>query len=209
MLQNSNDFLTVATTRPETMFVDTCIFVNPKDKRYTSFIGKTVVNPINGQSLTVMADTYIDPQFGTGVMKCTPAHDFNDYQLAIKYKMVGYQSVIQPNGTLNKLAQTKYSNYEGQDRLIARKNIVADMQRDNLVVKIEDHTSEIGYSERTGEIIEPLLSKQWFIKMNPIIKEVTALLKKQKPNYIPPRFEKAMMHWLNNMNDWCISRQLL
>jgi valyl-tRNA synthetase len=142
------------------MFVDTCVFVNPKDKRYTKYIGKTVINPINNAPLPIMSDIYIDPKFGTGIMKCTPAHDFADYQLATKYKIKNYQSVINGDGTLNKLSQTLHNNYEGQDRLHARNHIVNDMRKDGLLIKVEDHMSEIGYSERTGEIIEPLLSKQ-------------------------------------------------
>jgi valyl-tRNA synthetase len=160
LLRDSNEFLSVATTRPETMFVDTCVFINPKDKRYTKYIGKTVINPINNKPLLVMTDTYIDPQFGTGVMKCTPAHDFNDYQLALKHKIKDYQSVINPDGTLNQFAKTLHHNYQGQDRISVRQQIVTDMQQDGLLIKVDDHVSEIGYSERTNEIVEPLLSKQ-------------------------------------------------
>jgi valyl-tRNA synthetase len=160
MVENSREFIEVATTRPETMFVDVAVFVNPKDKRYRKYINKTVINPINNQPLKVYGDNYVEMKFGTGAMKCTPAHDFNDYQLAIKHNIKNYYSVMNEDGTLNEKARSTNNTYIGVDRLIARDAIVKEMQENNLIVKIEEHKNEIGYSERSGEIVEPLLSKQ-------------------------------------------------
>ncbi|GHU48833.1 hypothetical protein FACS1894218_6770 [Bacilli bacterium] len=160
LIDGSQDFVTVATTRPETMFVDVAVFVNPKDKRYAKLVGEYVINPINGQKLKVMADAYVDMKFGTGVMKCTPAHDFNDYQLAIKHHLQNYDTVMHLNGTLNDKAKTMSNSYEGQDRLKARPAIVEDIKASRLLIRVEEHANEIGYSERSGEIVEPLLSMQ-------------------------------------------------
>ncbi|MDR0674785.1 MAG: valine--tRNA ligase [Mycoplasmataceae bacterium] len=209
MVENSREFIEVATTRPETMFVDVAVFVNPKDKRYRKYINKTVINPINNQPLKVYGDNYVEMKFGTGAMKCTPAHDFNDYQLAIKHNIKNYYSVMNEDGTLNEKARSTNNTYIGVDRLIARDAIVKEMQENNLIVKIEEHKNEIGYSERSGEIVEPLLSKQWFIKMLPLAKQTIQMIAKQKPRFIPPRFKNTMDKWLINVQDWCITRQLL
>jgi valyl-tRNA synthetase len=174
------------------MFVDIAVFVNPKDKRYSKYINKMVINPINGEPLKVYGDSYVDMKFGTGAMKCTPAHDFNDYQLAIKHKITDYQSVMNEDGTLNEKAHSSNSSFVGVDRLIARDAIVNEMQSNGLLLRVEEHKNEIGYSERSGEIVEPLLSKQWFVKMEPLAKETIKIIKKQKPCFIPPRFEKTM-----------------
>jgi valyl-tRNA synthetase len=159
-LEKSKKFITIATTRPETMFVDKAIFVNPKDKRYEKYIGLKAINPVNGELLPIMSDSYIDIDFGTGIMKCTPAHDFNDNMLAKKHGIKEFASVIEEDGKLNKHAKTKYGNYQGIDRIKARELIVKELQHRGLVVKIEDHMSNIGYSERTNEVIEPLMSMQ-------------------------------------------------
>lgn len=210
-LENNNkEYLVIATTRPETMFADTNVFINPTDKRYTKYLGKKVINPINDELLPILADKYIDINFGTGVMKCTPAHDFNDYQLAKKYKIDKYQSTMNLDGTLNKLANTKYGNYEGMDRLKARPLIIENFKKRNLIEKIEDHTNNVGYSQRSGEIVEPLLSLQWFVKMKPILQQLQTMLKKDKVfKLFPSRFNSNLKHWFDNMQDWCISRQLL
>ncbi|GHU32807.1 hypothetical protein FACS1894166_06890 [Bacilli bacterium] len=160
LIEGSKDFITVATTRPETMFVDVAVFVNPKDKRYTKLVNKHVINPINGQKLKVLSDSYVDVKFGTGAMKCTPAHDFNDYQLALKHNLRNYETVMNHDGTLNDKSKTMSHSYQGQDRLKARLQIVEDIKEAGLLIKIEDHVSDIGYSERTGEVVEPLLSMQ-------------------------------------------------
>jgi valyl-tRNA synthetase len=156
-LENSKKYFVIATTRPETMFVDKAIFVNPKDKRYSAIVGKKAVNPVNGELLPIMADSYIDINFGTGAMKCTPAHDFNDYALAKKHNIKEFASVIEEDGILNKHACKKYV---GMDRLHARSIIVDDLEKRGLVEKVENHISNVGYSERTNEIVEPMLSLQ-------------------------------------------------
>jgi valyl-tRNA synthetase len=201
MIANTDQYIEVATTRPETMFVDVAVFVNPRDKRYRKYINKTVINPINGQSLKVYGDSYVNIEFGTGAMKCTPAHDFNDYQLAIKHHINDYQSVMNEDGTLNENARSINNAYTGIDRLIARDAIVQEMQENGLVIKIEEYKNETGYSERSGEIIEPLLSKQWFVKMTPLAKQAIKMMAKSKPVFIPPRFKKTMDKWLNNVQD--------
>ncbi|GHU49227.1 hypothetical protein FACS189459_0170 [Bacilli bacterium] len=153
---DSKEYLIVATTRPETMFGDIGLFVNPNDKRYKKYIGKYAINPVNGEKLKIYSDEYIDITFGTGVMKCTPAHDFNDYELAKKHNIVEYYSVFNFDGTLN----DKCGKFVGMDRLIARPKIVEWIKEKDLLIKIENHKSNIGYSERTNEVIEPLISKQ-------------------------------------------------
>jgi valyl-tRNA synthetase len=142
------------------MFTDVAVFVNPKDKKYKKIIGKFLINPINGQPLKVYADAYVDMGFGTGVMRCTPAHDFADYQLAIKHGITEYNSVINFDGTLNNYARTPENRYVGIDRLVARNDIVNEIKKHGLLIKVEDHNNEIAYSERSGAIIEPLLSEQ-------------------------------------------------
>lgn len=206
LAENPNEYLLIATTRPETMFGDTNIFVNPKDKRYTKYINKYVINPTNNKKLKILTDNYIDMNFGTGVMKCTPAHDFNDYKLALSHKIKDYYSVINPNGTLNQYCKIDDKSYENIDRIKARPLIVQQLKDKGYLLKIENTTSEIGYSERTNEIVEPLLSEQWFIKMKPIIAEY----KKSKEiiKFIPPRFKQTINTWFKNLDDWCISRQL-
>jgi valyl-tRNA synthetase len=186
---SKSEYLTIATTRPETIYADCCIFVNPSDSRYKKYINQFVINPLNQQLLKVMSDNYIDKDFGTGVMKCTPAHDFNDYELAIKHKLKDYVCAFNNDGTLNEHGK----KYQGVDRLMAREQIVKDLANEQLLVKVEQYDNQIGYSERTNSIIEPMLSLQWFIKMKPIAKQVLGLFKKQKPNFLPPRFEKTLI----------------
>lgn len=208
---DQSKFIPIATTRPETMFVDTHVFVNPKDKRYKSFIGKEVINPINGQKLKVLTDSYIDMNFGTGAMKCTPAHDLNDYELAKQHKITDYKSVINTDGTLNEYAKAVTKSFTGLDRLKAREAIVQEMNSRGELIKVEEYDNEVGYSERTGEVVEQLLSKQWFVKMKPIIENLNKIQKSSKVKYdfIPSRFKKTLNTWFNNINDWCISRQLV
>ncbi len=211
LASNPSKYIPIATTRPETMFVDTHVFVNPKDKRYQSFLNKEVINPINNKKLKVLADSYIDMKFGTGAMKCTPAHDLNDYELAIKHNINGYVSVINLDGKLNQYAKAVTKSFEGLDRLVAREDIVKEMASRDMLIKVEEYENQIGYSERTGEVVEQLLSKQWFVKMRPIVDDLKKIQKssKNKYSFIPVRFKKTLNHWLDNINDWCISRQLV
>lgn len=196
--------LVVATTRPETMFGDTAVFVNPKDTRYKNLIGKKVINPANGEELPLMGDPYVDISFGTGAMKCTPAHDPNDFALAKKY---GFPliKVLDETAHMNELA----GEYQGMDRYECRKALVNKIKENGHLDHIEKFVHSVGHSERSGCVVEPMLSKQWFVKMKPL---ADRLLKQQKGpdkiEFLPKRFEKVLTRWMAECEDWCISRQL-
>ncbi len=203
-VEGSEEYLIVATTRPETMFGDTAVFVNPKDERFKSFVGKKVINPANGELLPVMADDYVDLDFGTGAMKCTPAHDPNDFALAKKYGFP-FIKVLDDSAHMNE----KALKYKGMDRYECRKALVEDIERSGHLVKIEKITHSVGHSERSGAVVEPMLSKQWFVKMKPLAKKVLENQKSDgKVEFLPKRFEKVLLRWMNEVEDWCISRQL-
>ena len=197
--------LVIATTRPETMFADQAIFVHPEDERYKDIVGMHVINPANGEELPIMADDYIDMSFGTAVMKCTPAHDPNDFALAKKYGLK-MPICMNPDGTMNEMAH----KYAGMDRFACRKALVEDFEKAGVVDHIEKHMHQVGHSERTGVIVEPYLSKQWFVKMKPLAEDVLKNQEDedQKIHFYPVRFEKTFHQWLENIEDWCISRQL-
>lgn len=211
LVDSPDDYLLVATSRPETMFGDICLFVHPKDARYKKYLHQKVINPINQEIIPIYTDEYIDPKFGTGVMKCTPAHDFHDYELAIKHHLNEYHSVFNFDGTLTKECIINNHSYAGIDRLVAREQIVKQMQQAGSLLKIENYTNQIGISERTKEIVEPMLSKQWFVKMKPIADGVLKELNQNKKalNVYPTRFKKTLIRWLSEIKDWCISRQLM
>jgi valyl-tRNA synthetase len=204
-VKDSDEVLEVATTRPETMFGDVCVFVHPQDPRFTHLIGKTVVNPASHIEMPILADEYIDREFGTGAMKCTPAHDPNDFILGEKHGLER-PVCIHPNGSMNELA----GEFEGLDRFECRKQLVARMQREGNVINIERHVHMVGHSERTDVIVEPYLSKQWFVKMKPLAQDVLdhQLDEDKKIQFFPQRFDKTFTSWLENIEDWCISRQL-
>jgi valyl-tRNA synthetase len=186
------------------MFGDVCVVVNPSDPRYKGLIGKNVINPSNNQIIPIISDEYVDIEFGTGAMKCTPAHDLNDFNIGQKYKLE-MPICMNPDGSMNELA----NKYKTMDRFACRKQLVDDLTKTNLVVKIEDHVNQVGYSERSRAVVEPYLSKQWFVKMKPLAE---AALKQQtgndKVDFVPARFEKIFTNWLEGIEDWCISRQL-
>lgn len=201
---DSDEQLIIATTRPETMFADQAIFVHPDDERYTHLVGKKAINPANGEVLPIMADSYIDMSFGTAVMKCTPAHDPNDFALAKKYNLE-MPICMNDDGTMNELAH----KYAGMDRFACREALVADFKAAGVVDHIEKHMHQVGHSERSNAIVEPYLSKQWFVKMEPLAKAALEnQLKDSKVNFVPERFEKTFNQWMENIEDWCISRQL-
>lgn len=203
-LENSTDYLTVATTRPETMFGDVCVVVNPKDSRYRKYVGKKVVNPANGELLPVIEDSYVDMEFGTGAMKCTPAHDPNDFKIAQKYHLP-HPKCINDDATMNELC----AGYRGQDRYECRKNLVADIEKRSCLIKIEDIVHQVGHSERSHAVVEPMLSKQWFVRMKPLSEAALKFQEGDRPiEFIPERFNKIFTNWMNNCEDWCISRQL-
>ena len=201
---DSDEQLIIATTRPETMFADQAIFVHPDDERYTHLVGKKAINPANGEALPIMADSYIDMSFGTAVMKCTPAHDPNDFALAKKYNLE-MPICMNDDGTMNELAH----KYAGMDRFACREALVADFKAAGVVDHIEKHMHQVGHSERSNAIVEPYLSKQLFVKMEPLAKAALEnQLKDSKVNFVPERFEKTFNQWMENIEDWCISRQL-
>lgn len=201
--ENKKDYLVIATTRPETIFGDSAIFINPKDKRYQKFIGKFLLNPLNNQKLKILTDDYIDISFGTGVMKATPAHDFNDYDLGKKYNL-DFINILNKDGKMNQ----KCLKYANQDRYEARKNIIKDLKAKKLIEKIDlNYVNTISYSQRSGTIIEPLISKQWFLKSSILAKNILKF-KNSKIDFYPERFLKEYKKAINNMEDWCISRQL-
>lgn len=203
-LENSNDYLEVATTRPETIFVDECLVVNPNDKRYKKYIDKLVINPLTKNTIKVIADEYVDIEFGTGVMKCTPAHDFNDYELGKKHNLK-IVSCFNEDGTTN-------SNAIGFENLTindCRNRVVEYFDENNLLLKVEKTVSNVGFSERTDVVVEPMISEQWFVKMSEYSKKVLNIQKtSKKVVFYPEKFEKNLLNWMINLNDWCISRQL-
>ncbi len=204
-LEDKSDYLEVATTRPETLLGDTAVIVNPNDDRYKKYIGKRVILPIVNKLIPVIADEHADPEFGTGVVKITPAHDPNDFEVGNRHNLERVV-VMNKDGTMNENA---YS-YQGLDRFECRKKIVEDLKEQDLLVKIEEITHSVGHSERTDAMVEPYLSRQWFVKMRPLADRVLKVQKDKdkKVNFVPKRYEKIMNHWMEITYDWCISRQL-
>ena len=205
MIEDSDEYLEVATTRPETLFGDTAVAVNPDDERYKKYIGKHVVLPIVNKLIPIVADEHADMEFGTGVVKITPAHDPNDFEVGNRHNLERI-IVMNPDATMNEHA----GKYCGMDRFACREALVKDLEEAGLLISIEKMTHSVGHSERTDVMIEPYLSKQWFVKMRPL---ADAVLKNQKNkdtkvNFVPERFEKIMNHWMEITYDWCISRQL-
>ena len=203
-LVDSDESLIVATTRPETMFGDVCVVVNPKDERYSKYVGMKVINPANEQELPIIADEYVDLEFGTGAMKCTPAHDPNDFLIGEKYHLAK-PIIFNKDATMNHLC----GKYEGMDRFTCRARLVEQIKKDGRFVKIENIVHPVGHSERTDAIVEPMLSKQWFVKMKPLAEQALANQNSEnKVNFVPERFEKTFIQWMEKVEDWCISRQL-
>lgn len=196
----SNEYLIVATTRPETMFGDVAVFVNPEDPRYKHLIGKKVINPANDDQLPIMGDDYVDIEFGTGAMKCTPAHDPNDFALSEKYHLEKIKC-MNVDAKMNDIC----GKYAGMDRYECRDALVNDIDKKGLLLKIEEIEHQVGHSERSGTVVEPFLSKQWFVKMRPLAEQA---LNKSTVNFVPKRFDNTFRQWMENVDDWCISRQL-
>ncbi len=204
-IEGTNDYLDVATTRPETLFGDTAVAVNPDDDRYNKLIGKNVVLPIVNKLIPIVGDVHADPAFGTGVVKITPAHDPNDFEVGNRHNLERV-IVMNPDATMN----TNAGKYKGMDRFDCRKALVNDLKDLDLLIKIEPMTHSVGHSERTNVMVEPYLSKQWFVKMDELAKRVLDNQKNKdtKINFIPQRFEKILENWMSDCHDWCISRQL-
>ena len=205
IIEGTNEYLDVATTRPETLFGDTAVAVNKDDKRYKKYIGKNVILPIVGKAIPVIADQHADPEFGTGVVKITPAHDPNDFEVGERHNLERIV-VMNPDATMNSNA----GKYEGMTREECREALLKDLEKDGLLLSIEPMTHSVGHSERTGVMVEPYLSKQWFVKMDTLSNRVLEFQKdsNKKVNFVPSRYEKTLNHWMEIQHDWCISRQL-
>ena len=202
-VEGSDEKITIATTRPETMLGDTAVAVNPSDKRYASFVGKMLSLPLTDRKIPVVADDYVDPEFGTGAVKITPAHDPNDFEVGLR-KNLPMIRVMNDDGTMNEEA----GRFAGLDRYEARKQIVSEMEQLGLLVKIQPHTHNVGHCQRCHSVVEPIVSKQWFVKMKPLAKPAIDAVMKNKTKFTPGRFSKIYYNWLENIKDWCISRQL-
>ena len=205
VVKETGEEFVVATTRPETMFGDVCVVVNPNDETLKHLIGKHTTNPANGQELPIIGDDYVEIGFGTGAMKCTPAHDPNDFAIAERHHLEK-PICMNPDGTMNELC----GQYEGMDRYVAREALVKQIEADGNLVKIEEMTHNVAHSERTHCVVEQYLSQQWFVKMKPLAQDVLKYQadEETKINFYPERFEKTFNGWLENIEDWCISRQL-
>lgn len=202
-IEDSDEFLVVATTRPETMLGDTAVAVNPDDERYKHLVGKTAILPIVGRKLPIVADSYVDMEFGTGCVKITPAHDPNDFEVGQRHHLNQIR-VLNDDGTMNENA----GRFKGMDRYDARKEIVEELSSLGLLLKIEEHVHNVGECYRCGTTVEPLLSKQWFVKMKPLAEPAIEAVRENKAQFIPDRFSKIYFNWMENIQDWCISRQL-
>ncbi|MDZ5783723.1 valine--tRNA ligase [Marinococcus luteus] len=203
-VKGENTSIEVATTRPETMLGDTAVAVHPEDDRYKHLIGKTAVLPIIGREIPIIADDYVDMDFGSGAVKITPAHDPNDFEMGNRHDLPRVL-VMNEDGSMNENAGI----YEGMDRFACRKQLTKDLQADDILFDIEEHMHSVGHSERSGAVVEPYLSTQWFVNMGPLAEQAVELQhKEEKVTFVPERFEKTYLQWMENIRDWCISRQL-
>jgi len=202
-VKDSNEYLEIATTRPETMLGDTAVAVNPKDERYAHLVGKTLILPLMNKEIPIIADDYVDLEFGTGAVKITPAHDPNDFEVGMRHNLP-MPRVMNDDGTINELG----GKYQGMDRFEARKAIVKDLDEQGFLVKIKDHEHNVGHCQRCTTVVEPILSKQWFVKMGPLAEPALKVVRDGDIKFVPERFSKIYFNWMENIQDWCISRQL-
>ncbi|WP_010251782.1 valine--tRNA ligase [Acetivibrio cellulolyticus] len=202
-IKDSNEYVVVATTRPETMLGDTAVAVHPDDERYQHLIGKMVILPLVNREIPVIADEYVEKDFGTGVVKITPAHDPNDFEVGLRHNLPQIR-VMDDKASMNEYA----GQYQGMDRYEARKQIIDDLKNLDLLVKIQDHTHNVGTCYRCSTVIEPIISKQWFVKMKPLAEPAIEVVKNGTIKFVPERFSKIYFNWMENIQDWCISRQL-
>ena len=202
-VKDSDDFVIIATTRPETLLGDTAVAVNPEDERYKDLVGKTLILPLVGREIPVIADDYVDKEFGTGCVKITPAHDPNDFEVGLRHNLEQIK-VLNDDATINSYG----GKYEGMDRYEARKAMIEDLEKEGLLVKIEEHSHNVGQCYRCGTTVEPITSNQWFVKMPPLAERAIKVVKDGDVAFIPDRFSKTYMNWMENVHDWCISRQL-
>lgn len=202
-VKDSDEFIEIATTRPETMLGDTAVAVNPKDDRYKHLVGKLVILPLMNKEIPIIADDYVDMEFGTGAVKITPAHDPNDFEVGMRHNLP-MPRVMNDDGTINGLG----GKYKGMDRYEARKQIIKDLEEQGLLVKIKEHEHNVGHCQRCNTTIEPILSKQWFVKMKPLAEPALEVVRDGRVKFVPDRFSKIYYNWMENIQDWCISRQL-
>jgi valyl-tRNA synthetase len=202
-VKDSDEFITIATTRPETILADTAVCVNPADERFKKFEGKTVIIPIINREVPIITDDYVDPEYGTGCLKITPAHDINDYEIGEKHGLEVID-MLNEDGTVAEIAE----HYVGKDRFEARKLITKDLEKLGLLVKVEEMANKVGYSERTDAVIEPRLSLQWFCKMDKLGEPALQHVMNDDVQFHPEKFKNSYSHWMENIRDWCISRQL-
>lgn len=202
-VKDSDEFVVIATTRPETLFGDTAVAVNPEDERYKNIIGKTLLLPLTDREIPVIADEYVDKEFGTGCVKITPAHDPNDFEVGLRHNLEQIK-VLNDDATMNSYA----GKYEGMDRYECRSQMIKDLDEMGLLVKIEDHSHNVGQCYRCGTTVEPIISKQWFVKMKPLAEPAIEVVKNGETEFVPERFSKTYMNWMEGVFDWCISRQL-
>lgn len=202
-VKGSDEYIVVATTRPETMLGDTAVAVNPEDERYAGLVGKTLILPLMNKEIPVIADSYVDKEFGTGAVKITPAHDPNDFEVGLRHKLPQIR-VMDDNARMNEAA----GKYAGLDRYEARKQIVNDLKALDLLVKTEDHKHNVGSCYRCNTVIEPIMSRQWFVKMKPLAEPAIDAVRDGTIKFVPDRFSKIYFNWMENIQDWCISRQL-
>src|SRR5210317_1132761 len=198
-----DEWVTIATTRPETILGDTAVCVNPSDKRYTGLKGKNVIIPLVNRVVPIIHDEYVDMEFGTGCLKITPAHDINDYEIGMRHNLPSID-IFNDDGTLSDKAEI----YIGEDRFDVRDKIVPELEKAGNLAKVEDYTNKVGFSERTDVIIEPKLSAQWFLKMEELVKPALENVMNDNIKFHPPKFKNIYRHWMSNIKDWCISRQL-
>ena len=202
-VKDSDEYVIIATTRPETMFGDTAVAVNPEDERYKHMIGKTLCLPLTDREIPVIADEYVDKEFGTGCVKITPAHDPNDFEVGQRHDLEMIK-VMNDDATMNSYA----GKYEGMDRYECRKQMIKDLDEMGLLVKIEEHSHNVGQCYRCGTTVEPIISRQWFVKMKPLAEPAIEAVKRGDTKFVPDRFSKLYMNWMEGVYDWCISRQL-
>src|SRR5690606_11243548 len=203
-LTDGSGYLVVATTRPETMLGDTAVAVHPEDERYRALIGKTVRLPLADREIPIIGDEYVDPEFGTGCVKITPAHDFNDYEVGLRHGLPMI-NVFDINAALNDNVPERF---RGLDRFVARKAVIAELEAAGLLDGIDDHTSMIPRGDRSDAVVEPLLTDQWYVRMEPLAKPAIEAVEQGRVRFVPENYTKTYYDWMHNIKDWCISRQL-
>ena len=204
-IENSDEEFIIATTRPETMFGDTGVAVNPNDERYSHLVGKNAILPLVGRKLPIVADDYVELGFGTGAVKMTPCHDPNDYEVALRHNLDMVQVIDEDAKIINDGCNGRY---DGLDRYEARELVVKDLEEQGYLIKVEDYSHNVGCCYRCGNAVEPLISPQWFVKMEPLAKKAIDIVEDGSIRFVPERFSKTYLNWMNNVHDWCISRQL-